>query len=368
MRTRLAAPGVPSRRSALGLAGCCPPPGCRAFYESFLYLVLPLGRARDRRGTSCRGYSGYFSFGHGAFFGAGMYTTAHSLATVGLAVPVDAARWRRSLAALLGVGARRGGVPRQAVRGELFALLTLAVTFVVGHDRAQHADRRRARRLPERGAGAPHARVADRAPSTCWPRRRGRRRRERVRRLPRPLGTGLFAIHDDEDVAEVMGVPTYRYKLVAFAISCALAGVAGGIHALFVTYVTVGRDVHDHRAAGRGADERARRHAPLAGPGGRRGADHRAALRLHRRPDGRGRARGGRAHADAVILFMPDGHLGFVATPRDPRGRRRRRARRRRAGRRRSRAAAARADRRRAAARVCATSARRSAACRRSTA
>jgi branched-chain amino acid transport system permease protein len=54
------------------------------------------------------------------------------------------------------------------------------------------------------------------------------------------LGRGLFAIHDDEDVAEVMGVPTYRFKLAAFALSCALAGVAGGIHALFISYVTVG--------------------------------------------------------------------------------------------------------------------------------
>ncbi|MES1163823.1 MAG: ATP-binding cassette domain-containing protein, partial [Rhizobacter sp.] len=54
------------------------------------------------------------------------------------------------------------------------------------------------------------------------------------------FGTGLFAIHDDEEVAEVMGVPTYRYKLYALAISCALAGVAGGIHALFLSYVTVG--------------------------------------------------------------------------------------------------------------------------------
>ena len=52
------------------------------------------------------------------------------------------------------------------------------------------------------------------------------------------LGLGLFAIHDDEDAAEVMGVPTYRYKLVAFGVSCALAGVAGGIQALFVSYVT----------------------------------------------------------------------------------------------------------------------------------
>src|SRR5678809_1479439 len=54
------------------------------------------------------------------------------------------------------------------------------------------------------------------------------------------FGAGLFAIHDDEDAAEVLGVPTYRYKLYALAISCALAGVAGGIHALFLNYVTVG--------------------------------------------------------------------------------------------------------------------------------
>jgi branched-chain amino acid transport system permease protein len=54
------------------------------------------------------------------------------------------------------------------------------------------------------------------------------------------LGTGLFAIHDDEDVAEVMGVPTFRYKLAALGVSCALAGVAGGIHAMFISYVTVG--------------------------------------------------------------------------------------------------------------------------------
>ena len=47
------------------------------------------------------------------------------------------------------------------------------------------------------------------------------------------LGLGLFAIHDDEDVAEVEGVPTLaRAKLVAFALSAGIAGVAGGIHAM----------------------------------------------------------------------------------------------------------------------------------------
>ena len=38
-----------------------------------------------------------------------------------------------------------------------------------------------------------------------------------------------------------MGVPTYRYKLVrARASPARWPGVAGGIHALFLSYVTVG--------------------------------------------------------------------------------------------------------------------------------
>ena len=35
-------------------------------------------------------------------------------------------------------------------------------------------------------------------------------------------------------------MPTFRYKLVAFALSAAVAGVAGGIYAIYVSYVTVG--------------------------------------------------------------------------------------------------------------------------------
>jgi len=35
-------------------------------------------------------------------------------------------------------------------------------------------------------------------------------------------------------------VPTYRYKIAAFSLSCGLAGVAGGIQALFLSYVTAG--------------------------------------------------------------------------------------------------------------------------------
>jgi branched-chain amino acid transport system permease protein len=53
------------------------------------------------------------------------------------------------------------------------------------------------------------------------------------------LGRGLFAIRDDEAVAEGLGVPTFRYKMIAFGISAFFAGLAGGLHAVQISYVTV---------------------------------------------------------------------------------------------------------------------------------
>ncbi|MBP7566645.1 MAG: branched-chain amino acid ABC transporter ATP-binding protein/permease [Burkholderiaceae bacterium] len=212
--------------------------GLPTFYETFLYMlchwmILALSW------NILSGYSGYFSFGHGAFFGVGVYTTA------ALAGKLDwPFLWTLPMAALLAavLGVALGAVVFRvrAVRGELFALLTLAVTLVVGTIV-----------LNTRIDGGPGiylmgVQVPNIGPSPsaslylmalagaiatlviAWRIQAGR------------LGLGLFAIHDDEDVAEVMGVPTYRYKLLAFGISCALAGLAGGIHALFVSYVTAG--------------------------------------------------------------------------------------------------------------------------------
>ena len=126
-----------------------------------------------------------------------------------------------------------------------------------------------------------------------------------------------------------MGVPTYRYKLVAFGVSCALAGVAGGIQALFVSYVTAGEHVQHHRAADGRADERARRHAPLGGPGDRRHGDHGAAVRVHgRRPGGGrqgGRRRGARSRRSCSCRTASS---GWRCARRAPARRRRRRRQR----------------------------------------
>ena len=157
------------------------------------------------------------------------------------AVPVDAAGGR---AASPRCSASRSAPSCSAcsgVRGELFALLTLAVTFVLGTivlntpiDGGPGVSSPRCR--CRRSAPTPSATfyllalvvaIADAA--------------DRVRASPaRASAPGLFAIHDDEDAAEVMGVPTYRYKLVAFA-HLVRARRRGGRHPGAVRVVRDGR-------------------------------------------------------------------------------------------------------------------------------
>ena len=68
--------------AALGL-GALAVVGLPAFYESFLYLIFSW-IALATSWAILSGYAGYFSFGHGAFFGAGMYTTATLAAGFGV--------------------------------------------------------------------------------------------------------------------------------------------------------------------------------------------------------------------------------------------------------------------------------------------
>jgi branched-chain amino acid transport system permease protein len=209
-----------------------------AFYEAFLYLVF-LWVALATSWAILSGFSGYFSFGHGAFYGAGVYTTA--VLASRFSVPFE---WTLpaagGVAAVLGLGIGAVVFRLKRLRGEVFALLTLAVTFVVATII-----------LNTKIDGGPGiflvgVKLPSLYPSTssmiylfglgiaflsvlaAW-----------VIQYSR-LGRALFAIADDEDVAEVMGIPTYRLKLVALGVSCFLAGVAGGIHAVFVSYITVG--------------------------------------------------------------------------------------------------------------------------------
>ncbi len=212
--------------------------GLPAFYDSLLYLILHWV-VLATSWNILSGYTGYFSFGHGAFFGVGIYTSATLMARWNWPF-----LWTLPVAAAVscGLGVALGAIVFRVkgIRGEVFALLTLAVTFVVGTFIVN---------TPIDGgngvslAAVPVPAIGPTQSSTFYLLALAA---ATVTMLVAwaiavsKLGAGLFAIHDDEDAAEVMGVPTYRYKLVALAISCALAGVAGGIHALFLNYVTVG--------------------------------------------------------------------------------------------------------------------------------
>jgi branched-chain amino acid transport system permease protein len=238
VRARLSPPGFGAAAAgavALGLAGL-PAAALPAFYESFLYLVFHWV-ALATSWSILSGFAGYFSFGHGAFFGAGMYATA-TLATAGvpflLTLPLAGL-----LAAAFGVGLGAVVFQVRRLRGELFALLTLAVTFVLAtvvlNTRIDGGPGVYLSGIPlPRIAGSPTTTLYLLGLATAVATVGTARAVSRAR-----WGAGLFAIHDDEDVAEVLGVPTYRYKLLALGLSSGLAGVAGGIHAMFVTYVTV---------------------------------------------------------------------------------------------------------------------------------
>jgi branched-chain amino acid transport system permease protein len=212
--------------------------GVADYYLSYLYIVFFWIALATSWGI-LSGYTGYWSFGHAAFFGTGVYTTATLAVRFGvpflLTVPAATAV-AAMLSLLVGLVVFRS----RSLRGEFFALLTLSVTFVVAAIVANTAIDSGTGvfmsgvAVPMIGMttsgslyllGLAAAVIALAASYHIFHSR---------------FGQGLLAIHDDEDVAEVKGVPTFRYKLASFAVSSAIAGMMGGIHAVYVGYVTVG--------------------------------------------------------------------------------------------------------------------------------
>lgn len=212
--------------------------GMADYYLSYLYIIFFWVVLATSWGI-LSGYTGYWSFGHAAFFGIGVYTTATlttQLSWPFVATIPAAALLAAAVAVLIGLVVFRSG----ALRGEFFALLTLSVTFVIAAIVSNTSLDSGTGvflsgiEIPMIGATASGslymfgfiAALAALATSYFI--------------FHSKFGQGLLAIHDDEDVAEVKGVPTFRYKLISFAVSSALAGAMGAIHAVYVGYVTVG--------------------------------------------------------------------------------------------------------------------------------
>jgi branched-chain amino acid transport system permease protein len=184
------------------------------------------------------GYAGYFSFGQGAYIGVGAYAMAVLTGRHGvnflLSIVIGTA-----LSAILAWITGAIAFRLKSLRGEIFALLTLAVPFILA-------------------AAAIISPSIDGGQGTTLP----------VPKFPgwvadfqhllfylnlivaaisigiavwvtsSRLGRGLAAINDAEDAAEVMGVPTFRYKMFAIVIGGALGGMGGALFALQIGYVS----------------------------------------------------------------------------------------------------------------------------------
>jgi branched-chain amino acid transport system permease protein len=181
------------------------------------------------------GFAGMVSFGHSAFFGVGGYVAALLLAKspgllAGLAAPGLAA----ALAALV------IGYFSIRVSGVYFIMLTLAfsqmfyaVTFQVGwlgaEDGLVGVPRPAALGLDLNRPLVFHLYlVAICALAALL-----------LARIVRsPFGHVLRGIHENEARMQAVGYPVGRYKLIAFVVAGAIAGIAGALYTQFVGSIT----------------------------------------------------------------------------------------------------------------------------------
>ena len=211
--------------------------GFSPFYLVYAYFVF-FWIAQATSWNILSGYTGYFSFGQGAFYGLGVYTAGDLVTREGvnyfLTIPI-AGVLGGLLAAFVGALAFRLG----SLRGEIFALLTLAVTFTLSSIAALST-------WVDGGQGVPIT-IPD------YPAALGDFQ-DMVYRLALGVavlavvaafliqnsrfGWGLFSIRDEESVAEELGVPTFRYKMLAITISGFLGGLSGAVAALQIGYLT----------------------------------------------------------------------------------------------------------------------------------
>lgn len=163
------------------------------------------------------GYGGQVNLGHAAFFGIGA-VVSRSLWMQG--TPVAAALVAGSgAAALAGLAI---GLPSLRLRGPYFAIGTLAMSEILrivvattmSEVSALPAELIAEYRLVPRYYLILF--LAAVATGVVWALGRSR------------FGMGLMAVREDEEVAEAVGVNTYRQKLAALLASAALAGSAGG--------------------------------------------------------------------------------------------------------------------------------------------
>jgi branched-chain amino acid transport system permease protein len=183
------------------------------------------------------GFTGQFSLGHAGFMAVGAYTSAKitlALSDVQLSfLPVawsDQLFFALALLAAMTTAAVAGllvGMPSLRLRGDYLAIVTLGFGEIIRSIIENSKPLGQATGL----SGLPHR------TNMIWVGLCALATIVMARRLATSTqGRALFAIRDDEVAAEAMGVDTTGYKVRAFVISAAYAGLAGALvsHAIML--------------------------------------------------------------------------------------------------------------------------------------
>jgi branched-chain amino acid transport system permease protein len=174
------------------------------------------------------GFCGQFSLGHGAFYGTGAYAAA-LCATSGYPVPI-ALLAGLFAATCLGVVV---GIASVRLREDFLAVTTIGVSFLfVGFVRKQPwlGAEMGMSKIPPSGLGPDGNAVmillfaAVTIAFSLYLNRSW-------------MGFAFRAVGDDEQAARTIAIPTSVYKLVAFALGTAIAGLAGGLYAYFTQFI-----------------------------------------------------------------------------------------------------------------------------------
>ena len=180
------------------------------------------------------GLAGQFSIGHAGFMAVGGYTATYltvyhggqMAALLGMSPRDPMATWVLMVPSLLAgacAAAMAGllvGVPSLRLKGDYLAIVTLGFSEII---------RVIILNIPAVGGATG---FTDAIPITnfFWIFTMALMTIVVTRNIATStFGRALFAIRSDEIAAEAMGINTTRYKVLAFVISAALAGVAGGL-------------------------------------------------------------------------------------------------------------------------------------------
>lgn len=184
------------------------------------------------------GFAGYASFGHAAFIGVGAFAAGIVEAQFPtLSPPLLLALGFASGAACCAILSAVIAYPILRLRGTFFAIAMLGVCHVCA-EVTNNVDYFQG----SMGLNFPQIAPADIDPASffyevylvaalvvlliAWQIRRSR------------FGAGLLSIREDEDTARMLGVPTERYKRIAFVVSAVLTGMMGVIYAHSLGYIT----------------------------------------------------------------------------------------------------------------------------------